>query len=238
MPGPLNFNTPERVITYAMVDAGLLQEGEIPNSQQLASYLVRLNDLVNLWQTQGLKLWVNELVNVTLTAGTANYQLGPGGSILTTKPARVLEAYYYNSTGNSYPLTDMAWNDYNMLSNKSQQGAINSYFQDKQLNNINVTFWLVPDSTAATGYVQLLVQEQIANMVSLNDSMSFPQEWFMALRWGLADDISTGQPQPIIDRCAQRAKAFREALESWDLEDASTRFTPDPRMVYPTQRYR
>lgn len=238
MPGPTSFNTPSRIISYAMVDAGLLQEGEEPNSQQLASYMVRLNDLINLWQTQGLKLWVNSLVNITLVAGTASYLLGPGGAILTTKPARVLEAYYYNSTGQSYPLNNMAWNDYNMLSNKSQQGAINSYFQDKQQNNISITLWLVPDVTAATGYVQVLVQKQITNMVSLNDSLSFPQEWFLGLRWGLADDICTGQPQSIVDRCAQRAKAFREALEDWDVEDASTRFTPDPRAVYPTQRFR
>ena len=33
----------------------------------------------------------------------------------------------------------------------------------------------------------------------------FAQEWRIALRWGLADDIATGQPQAIMDRCAQRA---------------------------------
>ncbi len=50
----------------------------------------------------------------------------------------------------------------------------------------------------------------------------------MALRWGLADDICTGQPGEIMRRCAERAKAYREALEDWDVEDAATQFQPDP----------
>jgi len=71
------------------------------------------------------------------------------------------------------------------------------------------------------------VQQQIANFTGLYDTIDFPQEWMMALRWGLADDICTGQPQAIMDRCKANAGMYRTALEDWDVEDTSTRFTPD-----------
>ena len=53
----------------------------------------------------------------------------------------------------------------------------------------------------------------------------------MALRWALADDICTGQPQAIMDRCAGRSRYYKEILEGWDVEDAPTRFTPDQRSM-------
>jgi hypothetical protein len=227
MPGPSNFNNPSRIISFAMKDAGLLQEGEVPDSDQLAQYLVRLNDLVNAWQTQGLKLWTNSIVPVTLTAGTGTYTLGPAGSILATRPMRVLEGYYMTAEDVSRPLEPYSWNTYNMLPNPTQQGAIVGYFQDKQLLNNVVKFWLVPDSEAATGSVDLLVQQQVTQMIQLNDTVSFPVEWYQALRWGLADDICGGQSEAIMSRCAQKASMFKQALEDWDVEDAPTNFQPD-----------
>ena len=75
-------------------------------------------------------------------------------------------------------------------------------------------------------------------MVSVNDQMNFPQEWFLALRWGFADEICTGQPQAIMDRCEKKATMYREALEDWDVEDTSTRFQPDTRMGYGASNFR
>ena len=54
----------------------------------------------------------------------------------------------------------------------------------------------------------------------------------MALRWALADDISTGQPEAIMNRCKANALTYLEALENWDVEDVSTQFTVDSRNDY------
>lgn len=237
MSSPQSFNTVDRIIRFAMMDAGLLQRGDVPSSDDYAIYLQKLNDVINVKQTQGLKLWTNQLVNVTLVAGTATYALGPAGSILATKPMRVPEAYFYTNANTSYPLNELSWNDYNLLSNKTSTGAINSYFVNKQQLNVYVTFWLVPDAEAATGFAQLLVQTQIQNMVSLTDGLSFPIEWFTGLRWFLADDICTGQPDSIMARCKANADKYQEILEGWDVEDAPTRFTPDPRAWFPGRNF-
>lgn len=229
MTTPASFNTPDRVIRFAMENAGLLQDGDDPTSEHYAKYLPRLNDLVNIWQTDGIKLWTNQIIPVTLTAGTSIYTLPAGSvdSVITSKPLRVLEAYYSDSNSLWRPLDVMSWNTYNGLSNQTQKGAITGVFPNKQQTALTVTTWLVPDAQAATGTLQLLIQQQITNVISLTDSMNFPREWFMALHWGLADEICTGQPDSIIMRCQQRAMMYKEKLEDWDQEDASIFFQPN-----------
>lgn len=221
-----SFSTPNRIIKYAMVDAGLLQEGDEPNSDQYASGTNRLNDLINLWGTQGLKLWTLLDQSITLVSGTQSYTLGPSGSIITVKPLRAIQGYYLDANSVRRPIYPLSWDEWMRLSNITQTGAVSQYFVDKQVANLVVSFWLIPDATAALGTAHLLIPRQITNFTGLTDTMDFPQEWFMGLRWGLADDICTGQPQAVIDRCANRAAAFRAALEDWDVEDTPTQFQP------------
>lgn len=225
-------NTPIAIIQDAYFDAGLLQEGDSLNGEQIASGMRKLTDIVNLWQTQGLKLWLNVDTTITLVDGTGTYTLGPLGTVAMTKPPRVVDAYYSDSNGIRRPLIPMAWADWNRLSQINQTGPINSYFVDKQQTLLSVSFWLIPDAVAATGTAHLQLQTQVTNFISVTETMNFPIEWRIALRWGLADEICTGQPQAIMDRCQQRAQSYREMLENWDVEDAPTRFTPDQQVQF------
>jgi hypothetical protein len=238
MAGPSTYYTAQRIIRMAYKDAGLIQDGDEPSGEQYADGLMRLNDIANLWQTQGLKLWLNQDLGVPLIAGQGNYTIGPGGSVDMAKPLRVIEAYYLDNTGIPRPLVVLSWDDYFRLSQVNQIGQINSYFVNKQQLSLNLFFWNIPDANAALGTVHLLVQNQITQMVSLTDTTAFPLEWSMGLRWGLADELATGQPQAIMDRCEKRATAYRQALEDWDVEDAPTSFTPDQRALYATSSFR
>lgn len=238
MTTPSTFLSAQRVIRMAYRDAGLTQEGDEPNSEQYADGLVRLNDMTNLWQTQGLKLWLIKDQAVPLVAGQATYTLAPAGSVAMTKPLRVLQAYNLDASNIRRPLVVLSWDEWTRLSQVTQTGQINSYFVDKQQSALSVSFWLVPDATAATGQAHLIIQQQATQMVSLTDTTAFPMEWAMGLRWGLADDLATGQPQSIMDRCERRAKAYREALEDWDVEDAPTSFAPDQRSLYAANSFR
>jgi len=229
--------TPIVIIQDAMFDAGLLRQGQSPNSEQIATNMRKLRDLINYMQTNGLKLWLNYDLSITLTAGTGTYKLGPtadGGTVNMTRPMRIIEGYYLFSNGTRQPLIPLSWDDYIRLSQVNTTGAVNSYFANKQQYTLDVFFWLIPDATAATGTGHVLIQQQVTNPVSLTETMNFPIEWRMALRWGLAADICTGQPEAIITRCTQMAQFYREALENWDVEDAPTQFSPDPRMNMPS----
>lgn len=238
MTSPVTYQTAQRIIRLAYRDSGVNQEGDEPNGEQYADGLNRLNDIVNFEQTQGLKLWLITDQSIPLVAGQATYTFSPTGSVAMNIPKRAIQGYYLDNTGIRRPLVVMSREEYTRLSQINQQGAINSFFVDKQLTQLAVSFWLVPDSTAATGTCHLILQTQVTNMVSLTDNTAFPMEWSMFLRWALADDLSTGQPESIMARCSQKAELYRKALEDWDVEDASTSFSPDSRMGYATNSFR
>jgi len=221
-----SFNTCERIIRMAGEDAGLIEEGEVPTSEQYAKWMQKLQDLVNLYQTQGLKLFLLVDTSITLTAGTSSYSLGPSGSTVMNRPYKVEEAYFLDSSSKATPIEVIAWKDYLQLSDKTTQGSVIQVAVDKQVTNMVVNTWQVPDATAATGTLHLLLRTSLTGYASLTDTTLFPVEWFIALRWGLADEICTGQSQAIMDRCMTRAMMFKRALEDWDVEDTSVFFTP------------
>lgn len=225
-------NTPEYIVTQAMRNAGLLQAGVLPDSFQLADYMNRLNDMFSLWQTQGLKLWLDEDIEVPLVVGQELYTIGPGGDVDMVKPLRVKQGYYIEASSTSRRPLDppLSRQEYKMLSNPLEQGEPQQYYVDKKQLTLNVYIWQTPDAQAVLGEVHLIIANQVRNFTALNEVVNFPEEWGMALHWGLADEISTGQPDTIQKKCFANSERYRQMLEGWDVEDADTRMEPDARM--------
>ena len=231
-------NTPIAIIDDSYHDAGLVQEGDSVNPEQIVSGMRKLTDLINLWQTQGLKLWLNTDQSIDLVASQGTYVFAPsGGDVTVARPPRILAAWIVDTDSNRRPLVVLSWDDYIRLSNITDTGTINSYFVNKKATQTDVFFWQIPDSTEAANTAHVLMQSQVTGPISLTETMNFPIEWRIALRWGLADEICTGQPQAIMDRCSQRAGAYRTVLEDFDVEDTPTRLSPDPQFIAP-RRFR
>jgi hypothetical protein len=149
------------------------------------------------------------------------------------KPSRVLQAFIVGNTSNiRRPLTMLSVDEWERLSQVvGNSGQVNSYMVRKFASTLELNLWPAPDNTQVTdGQCTILLQVAPTGPIILSDNTSFPQEWRIALRWGLAEDISTGQPQAIIDRAAKNAEIYREQLEGWDVEDAPTYFAVDLRM--------
>lgn len=228
-------NTAYGIIRDAMMDAGLLQEGDDPNSEQLSTFMRKLCDIINLWQTQGLKLFLNQEISVTLVDGQASYTLNTG-----TQPAknmRVLQGRVDGPSNQRRVINALSWQEWNMLS-QANTGSITGYFVDKQATSLIVHFWNTPNAQEALNTAILLVQVQAPNPFNLLEDVSFPQEWRIALRWGLADDICTGQPVAIMARCTDNARRYKDMLEDWDVEDTETTFAPNFRGAYHTGGFR
>jgi hypothetical protein len=153
------------------------------------------------------------------------------------KPRRIIEAYYTDSSQVRRPLILMGRMEWDNLSTTTQQGTIVQYYVDKQLLTLNLYLWLIPDAQAASGAVHCIIDQQIPNFSAVTDQMAFPPEWSLTLEWGLAHQLSTGQPQAIIDRCKENWMFFENELVDWDVEDASTRFEPDQRGRFVGRRF-
>ena len=87
-----NDNTPIAIINDAYFDAGLTQQGQTPDSEQIVMGMRKLTDIINLWQTQGLKLWLNVDTTIPLVAGQGTYVLSPTGDVVMPKPPRAITA--------------------------------------------------------------------------------------------------------------------------------------------------
>lgn len=223
------------VVQKAYEDAGYVQEGSRVTDDQIIRGLARLNDLIALYQTQGLKLWLESDVSVTLVASQEAYDLMPGGDVDMVRPLRVKQAYYLSSSGNRRPLGLISRDEYTRLGHVNQVGELNSVFVEKLVDRLRVHPWQMPSAAAALGTLHLIVHQQAHGLTSVSHTTGFPPEWVIALRWGLADEICTGQPAEIVQRCAQRASAFRTALEDFDVEDTETFFQPDSRYSQPSR---
>lgn len=226
------------LVATAYEDACLMTVGGTPTVAQTARGLNRLNDIINLWVTQGLKLWLQEDLELPLDTGKTTYSLGPGGDLDMVKPLSVIQAYYLTSSGTRQPMTILSRDEWTRLAQLNVPGALNSFFPDKQLTFLYVSFYNTPDATAAAGTAHLIARVAASNFVLDTDTIGLPVEWYIALRWALADELASGQPAEIQQRCTQRAAAYRTALEDWDVEDAPTYFQPDMRMQYGTGRFR
>ena len=232
-------NTPYRAICLGLQDAGILPFGATPSSELLAECMGRLNDLIAFYGTQGIRLWLQHDVAITLVAGQAVYSFKPGGDVDMTKPMRILpEGYFLDSSNNKRALTMLSKSEYVRLSRVVQAGALSQFYVDKQRDELDVYFWLVPDATAATGTAHLIVQSQVTRFTELDEGMDFPQEWFLALRWGLADELAMGQPLALMQACQQKAMLYKEALDAWDNEDADVSFAPDQTRSGVVRRFR
>lgn len=234
-----SINSAYSVITDAYEDATLLQQGDTLNGEQLAKGMKRLRDVLNFFQIKGLKVFLWDDVTVTLVAGQAEYTLGSGGDVDMTKPLSIMQAYYlYTATNVRRPITVMSANDYFLLGQAgtltANRGTVSQYYAEKLYNEINVTFWLCPDATeVANGAAHLFLRKQWTNATNLTDTLEFEPAWRIAIRWALAYELASSQPQSVIERCQLNRDTYMEALEGWDAEDAPTSIQADSRTGVP-----
>lgn len=234
-----SINSAYSTISDAYEDAGLLQQGDTLNGEQLAKGLKRLRDVMNFFQIKGLKVFLWEDLEVELTAGQATYSIMPGGDVDEPKPGQILQAYYlYTDTNVRRPITVMAANDYYLFGQagtlSSNRGTISQYYTEKLWDRLNVIFWLCPDDTEAdNGAVHVFVRKQWTQAISLTETLEFAPEWRMGVRYALAYDLAATQPDSIQQRCLQNRDAYMDALEGYDVEDAPTRIQADSRTGVP-----
>jgi len=235
----LNLNTPDAIIRGGLFEAQLLEPGSSPTSEQLARGMEVLNQIVQFHATQGMKLFLWQDLTGPLVAGQASYTITANMGNFNTNPLQAREVYYLQPSGAQYPLTPFSWNEWSMLSERSQQGVPVNYFLDKQSTAFNFWPWPIPDANGAQGVIHTVVRVRPQQMVQLTEQTIFPPEWAIFLRWAVADEMCTGQPQGIITRCREKMEYYRTALEGFDVEDqASTQFQVSPQMGYGRSRFR
>lgn len=152
--------------------------------------------------------------------------------VTTTRPLRVLDQGNFIRnilTGLDTPITMLGRNEYEMYGAKTSSGVVNSFFYDPQLGNGNVLVYPAPSDNSRE--LHLFAQMTLADMVNAGDTPDFPQEWYSALKYGLAREliVEYGADQATEQRIERHYMENLPELLAFSQDEASTYFTYDTR---------
>lgn len=187
--GSYNFSIDTNdIVEGALRLTGIVGEGKTPTADQYTAGYAALNMMAKAWQTDGLQLWAMEEYSLTMTASQITYTLGEGLTYNVPKPIRIIQAFLRNTAGsNDTPMRIITRDEYNRLGNKSTAGLPVQLFYEPQLTSGTISLFPVPDTTAASDYtITIIYQRPFADFDSATDNPDFPQEWYEALKYGLA----------------------------------------------------
>lgn len=247
MPAPsYSFNlTTDRngIITRALRIIGAIGQGETPSSTAITEAAEALNDMVKEWAVDGMAVWALRTYGpMTLVSGTNTYTVGVGATGLADTKGAPLKVYqaWLRDTANT-PNTDTPMNlitreAYNLMGAKTTSGqpTLIWYNPPGELpaageNSGTVTLYPTPDSNSAT-YHKLYFTgiRAFSDFDSSTDVPDFPQYWFNAVKWGLADQLAYEYGVGLAERAMINKKAMwhKEQALSFGSEEGSFFLTP------------
>jgi hypothetical protein len=223
--GPTYTLVANEIIEEAFDLCGVGSEGEPISADQYARALRSLNLMVKAWGASE-HLWLRTEATVALVSSQAAYDLNP-------KPMRVIEVRRNNLTSDiDTPLDEWARQQYFDMPNKATQSIPVNFYYDPQKTTGTLYVWPEPSAATATQFqLKYTYLRQFDNFSSTSDTADCPDEWQLALTYGLADELSLkyGVSPQIAGRISQRAAVYKAKIESWDTEPASYFLQPEMR---------
>lgn len=168
----------------------VIDPNEAPNARLYEAGAESLNLMLKAWMADGMQLWVLKDKTITLTQGKASYTLGPSGDVVMDRPLSIVYAFIRDSNEDT-PLNIVPREEYLNLGNKSTEGTPHQIYYDPQLTNGVLYVYNPADANAAANKViHIKYQKPFDDMDNDVDDFEFPQEWLMAVKFGLAYYLS------------------------------------------------
>ena len=129
------------------------------------------------------------------------------------------------------PATTLSEQEYNVLGNKSSSGQPIQFFYKKLRTEGQLNLFPTPSSSEVGKRFYILAQTPYSDFDSSSDDADFPQEFYRALKFGLANELSFEYAYPTRDRqdLAQRSEQYKAQAYSFEQEEESLTFGIDIR---------
>ena len=199
-----------QIIDSAYTALGYKSPTDVLSGQDAAYALSKLNDLIDSWNTQTLCIY--STTEVVATASGLPITIGPGMTLNTPRPVRMLPGSFARISGLDYPITWISEQQYQEIPLKSTSSNIPIYgMYDSGSPTGGVYLW--PFQTTATEY-HILVQTQLTEWPTLATDVTLTQGYRRALIYSLAEELAPGYTEvpPTLARNAMNARrAIRQA---------------------------
>jgi hypothetical protein len=170
------------LLTRALRSVGNIGAGETPNSDDMNTAFLALNDMLDSWSTSMLFVFQLSEESFALTSGKGVYTIGPTGDFVTTRPNKVQSAYVRMSTID-YPIEMITNSAYSDISMKAGFNGIPQFmYYNPQMSNGEMNLWPTP-LAALTLFIQS--PKQLAQFPDLTTDILFPPGYAEAIRYGV-----------------------------------------------------
>lgn len=166
------------------------------------------------WGNNTPNLWTVDLVEETLVAGTATYDVD-------ASTVMILDAYIRTGTGTSQ-VDRIIWpvsrTEYAAFPNKTMEAPPTVFWFDRTLSP-TITLWQVPDDvdTYTLRYYRCTAAQDIS--LANGQTVGIPQRWLDAFSWGLAARLAVSYAPERAEKLMMIAdRALTEAREQ-DVEN-------------------
>ena len=170
--------------------------------------------------------YTTQPTSYTLTgAGTGAVIKSTIVGLTIPKPLRVFTAFLRSSQNLDTDLTVLSRQEYDIQGNKFSKAVVNQLYYDPQLVNGVLNVFNSPNDSTYTAYI--LTQRQLEDMTAATDTFDFPQEWFLAIKWNLAAELSEeyGIEEAKIQRLEAKAMMYLAEVVDFSVEESSVFFT-------------
>lgn len=184
--------TVAELVNLALRDVGVVGEGQTASGETMADAFTTFNQMLGLWQADGLYVYAQKDVTATLT-GAATYTFGTGGTINAPRPVKINSAFW-RSAGVDYPVDVIqSFEEFTRIANKlgGTMPAAVCYVPSFPLG----TLYVYP--SGATGELHMITRTDLPTFVALTDTIVIPPEYHTALRYSLGEYLCTTFQSPM-----------------------------------------
>jgi len=234
----------DAMIASALRTIRVLQDGMTPTTNDITIGSEALNILLKNWQVQGFILSLYQQIAIPCVAAQASYKIGPSGADVTiTRPIRLFDGSFIRKTVSGV-VTDTALEmlsrqAYQQVTTKAVSGVTNALFWEPSIYIAPAggkfqtspavgygTLYLYFPSVDNTYTIYANFQRPVYDMISAGDEFDVPQEWFLAIKYGLSSILADEYEVPE-DRCMRvfkMAELYRQQLQDWQHSLADVNF--------------
>lgn len=172
--------TVSTIIDQALRDCNVLGQGQTADGDTSSDALATLNQMLALWQIDGLSVYAQQDTAFTPT-GALSYTVGTGADVDMTRPARI-DGIYWRLGTQDYPITLLdTFEQYEAIGQKTQAGEPGCAFYLPSYPT--GTLYLYPQPS--TGSVHLVTQVTLPASNALADTLTLPPEYVLPVRANL-----------------------------------------------------